>query len=277
MEIGIFSRTYARPSLDGVLDAIASRGLSRVHFNLKSAGVESLPRGIGDDLCSDIHGAFQRCGLTMTSISATFNAIHPDETQRRDGIDRACHLIERTRTLGAAMVSLCTGTRDANDMWKRHPDNDLPDAWSDLRNTLGALLPAAQQHGVILGIEPELTNVVNSAAKARRLLDELQSPHLKIILDGANLIEDVADQSRTLAEAFCLLASDIVMIHAKDVADPPAHPSQAAGKGRLDWDSYCRLIHDNCPAVPVILHNLAESEVAESLVFIKDRLAHAVS
>ncbi|MFN0169480.1 MAG: sugar phosphate isomerase/epimerase family protein [Bryobacteraceae bacterium] len=279
MKIGIFSRTYSRPTLDGVLDAVAAHELSHVHFNLKSAGEASLPGKIDDGLCARVRGAFQSRGFVMTSISGTFNAIHPGERERRVDTERACHLIGRSRELGTSVVTLCTGSRDPNDMWKRHPGNDLADAWADLLATLDRLLPAAQEQGVTLGVEPETNNVVNTAAKARLLLDELRSPHLKIILDGANLFESAAApaMARTLEEAFDLLAPDVVMVHAKDLADPPSRPSQAAGKGALDWDTYCRLIVRNCKDVPVILHNLGENEVAGSIAFVKDRLTHAVS
>jgi len=274
MEFGIFSRTYSRPTLDGVLDAISAHGLSHVHFNLRSAGAPSLPDRIEDELCTRVRAAFQARGFTMTSISGTFNAIHPDEQERRSGARRVCHLIERCRQLGASTVTLCTGSRDPDDMWKRHPGNDLPDAWTDMRETLDRLLPAAGEHGVVLGIEPETSNVINSAAKARRLLDELDSPWLKIILDGANLIEKASpsEMARTLAEAFDLLGPDIAMIHAKDLADPPSRPSQAAGQGALDWDTYCNLIHCHAKHVPIILHNLDETAVPSSIAFVRDRL-----
>src|SRR5262249_32953151 len=124
--------------------------------------------------------------------------------------------------IGAPMVSLCSGTRDPEDMWKRHAENDLPNAWADLLATLSCLLPAAEAAGVMLGIEPEHNNVVNSAEKARRLLDELRSPAVRIILDGANLFNwaELPAQAEVLRRAVDLLGSDIVLAHAKDIPNP---------------------------------------------------------
>ena len=45
----------------------------------------------------------------------------------------------------------------------------------------------ASSYGLTLAIEPEVDNVVDSAVKARRLLDEMASPHLKVVIDPANL------------------------------------------------------------------------------------------
>ena len=59
---------------------------------------------------------------------------------------------------------------------------------------------------------------MNSAAKARRLIDEVGSPRLKVVLDPANLFETAAleDQRDIVAAAIDLLADRIVMGHAKD-------------------------------------------------------------
>src|SRR5207253_1284074 len=100
---------------------------------------------------------------------------------------RGIRMIERCRDLGTSVAALCTGTRNTESMWRFHADNSLPEAWSDLIGTLEQLLPVAEAYGVKLGIEPEPNNVIDSARKARRLLDELSSAHLGIVMDGANL------------------------------------------------------------------------------------------
>jgi hypothetical protein len=64
-------------------------------------------------------------------------------------------------------------------MWRVHPDNGTPGAWADLLASMGRALCSAEKHGVTLAFEPEVSNVVYSAAKARRLLDEMRSPRLK--------------------------------------------------------------------------------------------------
>ena len=72
--------------------------------------------------------------------------------------------------------------------------------------------------GIKLGIEPELANVVDTAPRARALIDTLQSPALAIVLDPANLFEvaRLTEQRDLLSRAVDLLADRIVMAHAKD-------------------------------------------------------------
>jgi len=271
MEIGIFSRTFVQPTLTQVVESIARHQLSLVHFNFKSAEVESLPETITDDLCKYIRETFDTAHMQMTSISATFNAIHPDKAHREDFTSRACQLIERARDVGTSLVSLCTGTRDPSNMWRRHPDNNKPEAWTDLVSTLKTLLSVAERNKVTLGVEPERANVINSSQKTRRLLDELESDYLKVIIDGANLFDssECADMQAVLEQTFELIGTDIVLAHAKDLMKDSGSEFQAAGTGELDWATYFRLLKSNRYDGPLILHNLKESQVADSIKFVR--------
>jgi sugar phosphate isomerase/epimerase len=160
-------------------------------------------------------------------------------------------------------------------MWRRHPDNGTPEAWKELLDALDALLPVAEAKGVVLGIEPEQANVVDSAVKARRLLDEVKSKQLRIVLDGANLFDPRApgDMAAVFQEAFDLLGPDIEMVHAKDITGDEAKHDQAAGTGTLDWATYFRLMKSSGFDGPVLLHNLRPSQVAASVEFVRRQAA----
>ena len=121
-------------------------------------------------------------------------------------------------------------------------------------------------------IEPEISNVVDSPAAARRLLDELRSPRLRVVIDAANLFDadDPArhlSNSRTvLGEAFDLLAGDIVLAHAKDVTENGSFA--AAGQGDVDWEHYLALLDAGGYTGALIMHGLDEAEVAASTAFL---------
>jgi len=271
MKLGIFARTFRRPTLDGVLACVRDHGLPAVQFNLSCAGLDSLPEVLEPAVCRGIRAAFDSHRLEMVAVSGTFNAIHPDPAVRTAGIRRCGQLIRRCGLLGTSVVTLCTGTRDPQDPWRFHPDNAQPEAWRELLATLEPLLEVAQEEGVTLGIEPEVVNVIDSARKARRLLDDCGSGHLKIILDPANLFH-AGDQGRMqdmLEEAFDLLGHDTVIVHAKDIHAGNNGKRQAAGTGVLDYQTCFRLLKHNGYDGPVVLHNLEESEVAASITFIR--------
>jgi sugar phosphate isomerase/epimerase len=274
--IGIFAKTFVRPTLEDNLDAVAGHGLSVVQYNLACAGLPSLPERIEPRLAQQIAAAATTRGITLAAVSGTFNMIDPIRERRDAGMRRLDQLAGACGLLGTGIITLCTGTRDPDDMWRGHPANGRPDAWADLLRAMEHALAIAEEHDLWLAIEPETANVVDSPAKAAQLLDELRSPRLKIIIDPANLlrVEDLPHQRLILEAAFDLLGPDIVLAHAKDVrvVDGTVH-HVAAGTGVLDYPHYLTLLR-HIP-VPLIVHGLAETEVEGALTFLGGVLAAA--
>lgn len=275
MQLGIHVNTFRRPTLEAILDAVAEHGLKCVHFNLAAAGVPSMPERIDEELCDRIVRGLSAREIEMATLSGTFNMIHPSTDVRRAGLRRLEVVASHARRLGTSVIALCTGTRDRDDMWQRHPDNDAPEAWSDLVDSMSEALQIAQACNVTLAIEPEVSNVVDSAVKARRLLDTMQSPHLKIIIDGANLFHagELPRMRAVLDEAFDLLGADIVVAHAKDLARDGEAGQVAAGQGLLDYDHYLGLLKKSGFEGPLILHSLTEADVSRCVRFLQERLA----
>ncbi len=102
MHLGIFAKTFARPTVEDVFDAVSAHGLRCVQLNLSCAGVPSLPDEIAPSLITRIRAAAQSRDIEIAAVSGTYNMIHPDqEVQQRD--------LRRLQTLAAACQGL--GTR----------------------------------------------------------------------------------------------------------------------------------------------------------------------
>lgn len=277
MQLGIFAKTFLRPSLAEILQAVRNAAIGCVQFNLACVGLPTLPSAFEDATCRAIADAMRNAGITMSAISGTFNTIHPDRSVRAAGIERACRLVEKCPQLGTHVVTLCTGTRDRDNMWRHHPDNGTPEAWSDLVATLLQLCATAERHGVTLAIEPEVANVISSAQKARQIIKDVGSGALKVVIDPANLLTraNVGDMANVLNEAITLLAPHIVLAHAKDIDADNTEIRLPAGAGCLDYAFYIRLLREIGYSGPLILHGLAEQEVPRSVEFLQKHLAAA--
>ena len=275
MQLGIFAKTFSRPTLGETLDAVAGHGLYCIQFNFACVGLPTLPENIAPEVLTAIRRELAARQIVIAAVSGTFNLIHPDIEQRCDGLRRLPVLAAACARLGAPIITLCTGTRDPTDMWRRHADNDSPSAWRDLLTSLGEALLVAEAHGVTLGIEPETANVVNSARKCRRLLDELKSPRLKVVMDAANLFHpgDLPRSGEILDEAFDLLGPDIVLAHAKELNPDMLPDGRGAGRGVLDWQHYLSRLRREKFAGAVILHGLNEDEVPASVAFLQGKLS----
>jgi sugar phosphate isomerase/epimerase len=138
--------------------------------------------------------------------------------------------------------------------------------------SMAAAAEAGEASEVTLGVEPEHNNVVRDARAARRLLDELRSPRVRIVVDAANLVLPGRSQAPVLREAFELLGDDLVLAHAKDVrADGTV---VAAGTGTLDYALYVELLDAAGYSGPLVLHGLAEDEVPAAVAFLRRLLGH---
>lgn len=270
VDLGIFARVFPRDSASGVAGAVASAGFHVTQLNLSSMGHPTLPpAGLELDLGA-IRDAFRSNHVQIWGLSATYNTVHPDTSRRLEDTVKAKALIARSGELGAHFVTLCTGTRDPQDMWRRHPDNGTEESWRDLRATLDMLLPVAEAAGVRLGIEPESANVVADAARAARLIAELGADArlIGIVLDPANLvtISRISEQEAILQAAFEALGNDVVALHAKDVAAGGGYA--AAGIGQLDYDLIFELYARLPSPVPIIIQDAEEADVPRTRDFL---------
>ncbi|MBT3606532.1 MAG: sugar phosphate isomerase/epimerase, partial [Candidatus Latescibacteria bacterium] len=217
MQLGIFSTVFERDTLEEKVDAVRDAGLVCVQFHMQCAGVEQMPEAIDEALCDRIRVAHESRGIAIGAVSGTFNMIHPDEAIREDGLRRLAVLAEACERMGASIITLCTGTRNTEWMWRPHPDNNTPEAWCDLVDSMAKVAEIAEANHVVMAFEPEVANTVDSAKKARQIIDEVGSDRIKVVIDGANIYHkgELAKMHDMLDEAFDLLAGDIVHAHAK--------------------------------------------------------------
>lgn len=273
MEIGIFAKTYRRDRVEEVIRAAQNHNINTIQYNMSCANLPTLPLHLEHRTLQNLQKLIKNTGIKVAALSGTFNMIHPDKLERSLGLKGLSKLAQASHYIGTNVITLCTGSRDASNMWRFHPDNQSQQAWDDLLITLENALHIAEKHEVILGIEPELSNVINTMGKARSLLDTFQSKYLKIVMDAANLIpvHQLGRMNSILDEAFDLLGKDIVLAHAKDFR-AKEDKFVAAGQGDLDFQYYLSLLKSVSYDGPLIMHGLSEEQVTASRLFLEELL-----
>jgi sugar phosphate isomerase/epimerase len=269
MQLGIFAKTFPGNTPLEVLSPARKAGYACVQYNMACSGFGALPEQIIDDVIEEIRAASETTGIAITAISATYNMIDVDHAKRNAGRRAFSSIASAAAKLNCRIVTLCTGSRDPADQWRHHPDNQSPEAMQDFRRELAALLPVAEKHEIILGIEPEAGNVINNAHAAHCLLADVNSRHIGIILDPANLFDvDTADQRHDLInEAIALLGPHIVMAHAKDRKLDGTFASP--GKGSVDFPNFFTRLRKAKFDGTVITHGLAPEEAEETAQFLR--------
>lgn len=274
MEIGIFARTFEAPSLAGVLDAVASHDIRHIQLNTSCMGLSDMPDGLDAAACKKARQEIDARNIKVVSLSATYNMIHPDPAARSRGMRRLAVLASRAAELGADLLTLCTGTRNPDNMWRDHPQNSSAEAWSDLLVAMEQAVALAEEYDVRLGIEPEVSNVVSSPGKARELMDAMRSNRITIVMDGANVFPrgTIHRQQEILDQAFDLLGDRIALAHAKDLSRDGEAGHEAAGTGLLDYDYYLQLLHQSGYRGAVVLHSLTPEQVPGCVRFLQEKL-----
>ena len=270
-KLGLLSPEFPSDSLSANLDAIAATGAVSVQFDLVSAVGHTFPTELSQETVEAIKAGFSARQLALAALSGTYNMIDPDPRARATGAESLNRLIALAPRLGADFVTLCTGSRDRSSMWRKHPDNDTPEAWADLLVQMEEAVRVAENFEVTLGVEPEIGNTINSVPKARRLLDEVRSPQLKIVMDGANIFQrgQLPNMRKVLDEAFELLGSDIALAHAKDLDKDGEAGQVAAGRGRLDYRYCIKLMRASGFEGSIILHALKPDKARDRLAFVR--------
>ncbi len=269
MELGIFSRTYQPIGIDRIFARIAQDGFQAVQFNCSSAGLPPLPEDWHEGVFKSVMVSARQNGLSICALSGTYNMAHPDAARRQAHRIGFTNVVRAAQFMRIPLVTLCSGTRDAKNMWAAHPDNGSAEAWSALRSELDFALKMAERYGVALGVEPELGNVVGNARLARRLLDDIRHPGLKIVLDAANLLapENRVRQHEVVAEAVALLGADLALVHTKDVS--PTGEAVAAGRGVVDFHDFLKRIASTGYRGALVSHNLPENDASFARGFLR--------
>jgi sugar phosphate isomerase/epimerase len=269
MKLGIFAKVFEPRPIDGLFAAVAAAGYESVQFNLTCVGLPMLPvTPVPAETILEIGAAARRHGISLPAISGTFNMIHPDRAVVAEGLTGLARVGEVCLQLGIPVITLCTGTRDRESMWREHPDNHTPAAWADLVATMREAL-AVTPDAVSLAIEPEPANVAHAAPAARRLCDEVGHRRLGVTLDAANLIRaHSAQEDREIFDQACALLGDrVVLAHAKDRrADGTVCP---AGQGAVDFPYFVERLRGIGFDGSLIAHGIDVSEAADTAEYLR--------
>jgi sugar phosphate isomerase/epimerase len=287
-QIGVFAKHISRATPEELFDALAGFGFDCTQFNAVCLGIPSLPDQTDVGRWRKAARAAQAAGIKVIALSATFNLLDRNKSRLTDNFRRLKILAQAAAILGTDLLTLCTGTRNQQDMWAYHPQNQSSAAWQEMIDGMQRALDVATEFDLKLGIEPEVANVVSNAKDALRLITELDSGRIRIVFDPANLYRPPSDPRKdryVITDALTSLGDRITIAHCKDIADPvmegARHPTGetqyshvAAGTGILDYQHYIsglkRFVHTS---VPLILHGLSEEQIPRSVAFVRKCLS----
>jgi sugar phosphate isomerase/epimerase len=208
-------------------------------------------------------------GLETAQANGWYEAlVNPDDALRAEGVRGLEALCRAGRVLDAETVYVRPGGLNPRGHWYAHPDNQTPQTFDRLVDSMRKASSTAQAEGMRLAIEGHVLSVLDTARKIRDLLDAVGSPALKFNVDAVNFIGTVRDVHNTrpiLKEMFDLLGKDTIAAHMKDLAiqDELVLNIQEVviGTGSLDQEYYLELCQEYCPDIYCLIEHLPEEKV----------------
>ena len=95
------------------------------------------------------------------------------------------------------------------------------------------MVRCAEETGAVLAVEPVWYHIISTPERAARMLEELPSDNLQIILDAVNLISpEQADRAEEIIKnAVSLLGDRVRILHMKDFVISPEGKMKACACG----------------------------------------------
>ena len=277
MQVGVFAKTFAGTDPHEVLSACRQAGFDCVQYNTACSGLGPLPENIPETSAVQLAAAARATGIGIAALSATYNMTDPDPDRRLAGRAAFAALADFAMAIDCPMLTVCSGSLDAEDKWRHHPQNDAPESWTEMCREFEILCAIAEARNILIGVEPEPTNIVSSSARAADLLASFAGSPVRIILDPANLIEGIPPHRHQFAidEAFDRLGPMIALAHAKDrFADGTVAP---AGRGVVDWLHVLRGLATCGFNGPIIAHGMTADEAGGVAVYLATLLRQVAS
>jgi L-ribulose-5-phosphate 3-epimerase len=274
MNIGIRAHDIENRPLEELVTEIAGKGLTSVQLALSKSfeGINTELGSLSPGLAKHIGNEFSKQNVQIAVLGCYFNMIHPDQVERRKGIERFKEHIRFARDFGCSIVATETGNVNAEIIYTE--DNFEEEPFLEVVESVRELVQEAEKFGVIVGIEAGVNHPVYSPKVMKRLLDTISSNNLQVILDPVNLltVDTYENQEEIFQEAMELFGDRVVILHAKDfIVQDNQLLTTAVGKGLLNYDFILKMINEKKPYINILLEDTKEPYIDESVAFLKER------
>lgn len=217
-----------------------------------------------------IKNVFARNNVDIAVLGCYLNLANPNPEKLAQITHRYMAHIRFASWMGCGVVGTETGA--PNETYTHVPECHGEEALQTFIKNLRPVVKYAEQMGVVMAIEPVWKHIVCNPARARRVLDEIASPNLQIILDPVNLLDicNYKDQVAIVDEAIEVLGPDVAMVHLKDfVVEDDKLVSVGAGLGQMDYTSVIKFMKARKPFIHATLENTTPENNLQVKAFIQ--------
>ena len=273
MNIGIRLHDTAPGTLGERLAFARAQGFSCVHMALSKVlddfAMEEAPEKLTEDYALRVRKAFDASGMECAVLGCYLNLADPNPERRAQTQEIYKAHLRFAAKIGARVVGTETYANPESVFSEPAPQSE--EAFQLLMDSLKPVVRCAEECGAVLAVEPVWCHIISTPERAARMLEELPSENLQIILDAVNLIApEKADRAENIIRnAISLLGSRVRILHMKDYVMTPGGEMDACacGLGSMKYEQLLSFAADR--DLPMTLENTVPENAEEARLYLE--------
>jgi len=244
MIIGMRGHDFGRMEPAALAAAISGCGYSAVQLAFGKAFVGQPEAYLSDDALHSLRQTFSAHTLSIPVMGCYVSAGDRDAAVRMREAEKFSRYLRASVKLGAQCVGTET-TRFTAD------ESEREEAYAGLLEFTRRVVHAAENCGAVAAVEPVSYHTMATPELTRRLLNDVPSAHLKVILDPANLlppgVSSAAVQLDLVKRSLALFGDKVCALHIKDGVwnSENRWENRPLGEGCMDWEALFPLLRAN--------------------------------
>ena len=268
---GARGHDFGRFDPEGLFTAIGQAGFActQLAYTKAIAGVKSYA-DVTPELVAATKAAVEKTGVSVAVYGTYVELSLVDEAQRKAETAKAISQIGNAKFLAAG----CMGSETTK--MEKQPGVTRKEAQEALLRSLGEIMPACEEAGVLFGVECVYYHAMNDPEAVKMVLDTIASPNLRVICDLANYIgaenASLDAQRRIWDKVGSWYGDKICAVHFKGVAFKPdgSHYSTSLEDSVIDYAGGFAMLRQLPQAsLPVLREEAVPARAASDIAFME--------
>lgn len=227
MQIGLRLHDAAGATLEDKMRNAREQGFTCCHIAMSKVipgfKMADAPELLTEELAAEVRALLNKYDMTCVLLGCYLNLCSPDEAAHARTLEIYKAHLRFGKMIGARLVGTETGAPNATY-------TSCPECWTE--EALGLFIDRAapvvryaEEVGQVFAIEPVCRHIVSTPERCQRVIEHFDSPMLRVILDGVNLLDwhNVGQAEDVVLDAVRRLGPYAELLHMKDfIPDGPA-------------------------------------------------------
>ena len=273
IKLGIRAHDMGKMDAKSLFDQAKAYGFDGIQLVVNKALSENIPL---DTANFEALKAVKSVDVML--LGSYFNPIHSQKSKVLEGIERFKKQLALAHILDCEFVASETGSFN-DDQWTYHTNNHTESAYQNVLKIFKDLVNEAEKVDRTVLIEAAYGHVIFAPSVLRRLIQDLNSPNVGVIVDLYNLLNhrNHSKHDLILQEALVLLRPFIKVFHLKNYVESDGKLIQTGlDKGLMDYKALLPMMINSNPEAYYIFEGITGEDIKTSLDYIKNIIKEAV-